>query len=1033
MNYNLGRVLPIFKGAYDASATYKNLDVVYWDGGSYVAKGDTQGNTPDNTEYWQPVAMPGMLSPSQIEEIQEQVIEYVQAQGYVIDENYVHTDNNFTNADKSKLDGIDPGSGDTSDYTQLSNLPSINGTTLTGNVSLATPEQLAAKQDTLVSGENIATINNRNLLEGGNIEIQRGEDGQDAYNPFKGWFNSASELPPTPQLGDYAYVDVTDGGTTTTMIFKATASGWPATSTEEYNPANNPTFHTTQELSQTSIVDKPETGGVNDVASAEAVKTIYDTTMTMVYSENILDPDTIQVGYYVSRLTGNRNSVSTSTIYGCTPFIDVSNMRYITVNHLKSQSGNAYCGAVFYDENKTILDSLAIVSPSTNGNPITMGGGLTYPTRKYVRFNLAPQSYLSEGENYCIYVDKYTSTPPSVPYTPWFEPYYASKKITDTDIMDDTISLNKVAFKQVEVGVNKLNPAELAAGKAVRYTDGAVVNATGHVATGYIPASKAGLYANYGTTSSGSISMGYAVYNDNKEFIRGVSAASSESRIYHWRENTENPEAYVRFTINQLSSGNYMVSEGTEYRPYVPYTEKEVIDPEVLPATSLSEDDMDSIKTELYGDKIYTSNVDVFLPSKFYCVKGDTLQLFYKGMVKAVNIDDKYVMPTCSIGTQYKRYLEVKSNDTITTGNKSLNITVYDDNRNILGTGSSVIKVVNAPVSPSSSKHILCLGASTTAGGKWPCELQRRLLASDGTPQGKSLTNLELVGSMSKTLYGQTSHFFAKSGWAWADICTEGRAGKTFRFYLDGTDNQVSIGNTYTNNGHAYTVAELNTIDGVETILCETSATTNTPQSSGTLASPDTSLYPNLTFTQSEQGSGNPFWDTTTNSLHFQPYFDTYCGGYVDIIYTLFTANRIFADSLATQKGYIESFAQQLHTEYPNCKLVLACAGFPSMINMLPGYGASGDYHDVYNLMTKEYELFKMYKELESEYDFVECESWTAQFDADYNYPLTYKNVNTRNSAKTEPYANNTVHPGDAGYMQYADAAYRSVVAHFCQ
>lgn len=203
MNYNLGRVLPIFRGVYDATATYRNLDVVYFNGSSYVATGETVGNAPTDTEHWVPVALAGTLSPEQVEAIQQEVIAYVQAQGYVIDSNYVHTDNNFTNADKSKLDSIDmstkqdtlvsgqniatinhrslleggniqidPGSGGTSDYTQLSNLPSINGTTLTGNVSLATPEQLAAKQDTLVSGQNIATINGNNLLNGGNITIE---------------------------------------------------------------------------------------------------------------------------------------------------------------------------------------------------------------------------------------------------------------------------------------------------------------------------------------------------------------------------------------------------------------------------------------------------------------------------------------------------------------------------------------------------------------------------------------------------------------------------------------------------------------------------------------------------------------------------------------------------------------------------------------------------------------------------------------------------------------------------------------------
>ena len=55
MNYNLGRVLPIFKGEYDNDEIYTNLDVVYYNGSSYVAKEETQGNLPTDTEYWQSV------------------------------------------------------------------------------------------------------------------------------------------------------------------------------------------------------------------------------------------------------------------------------------------------------------------------------------------------------------------------------------------------------------------------------------------------------------------------------------------------------------------------------------------------------------------------------------------------------------------------------------------------------------------------------------------------------------------------------------------------------------------------------------------------------------------------------------------------------------------------------------------------------------------------------------------------------------------------------------------------------------------
>ena len=48
-----GRVLLIPKGAYISSATYRMLDVVSYNGNSYVAKQTTTGNTPSaDNEYW---------------------------------------------------------------------------------------------------------------------------------------------------------------------------------------------------------------------------------------------------------------------------------------------------------------------------------------------------------------------------------------------------------------------------------------------------------------------------------------------------------------------------------------------------------------------------------------------------------------------------------------------------------------------------------------------------------------------------------------------------------------------------------------------------------------------------------------------------------------------------------------------------------------------------------------------------------------------------------------------------------------------
>lgn len=87
---------------------------------------------------------------------------------YVADANYVHTDNNFTSSEKTKLAGIEAGA-------QVNTVTDVevDGTSVvSGGVAEVS---LTSKQDTLVSGTNIKTVNNQSLLGSGNISISSGE------------------------------------------------------------------------------------------------------------------------------------------------------------------------------------------------------------------------------------------------------------------------------------------------------------------------------------------------------------------------------------------------------------------------------------------------------------------------------------------------------------------------------------------------------------------------------------------------------------------------------------------------------------------------------------------------------------------------------------------------------------------------------------------------------------------------------------------------------------------------------------------
>ena len=58
----LGRVAPIYKGVYDEATAYNALDIVYYNGRSYMAKQDTKGNalpTGTDNDYWGLIANKG--------------------------------------------------------------------------------------------------------------------------------------------------------------------------------------------------------------------------------------------------------------------------------------------------------------------------------------------------------------------------------------------------------------------------------------------------------------------------------------------------------------------------------------------------------------------------------------------------------------------------------------------------------------------------------------------------------------------------------------------------------------------------------------------------------------------------------------------------------------------------------------------------------------------------------------------------------------------------------------------------------------
>lgn len=164
-------------------------------------------------------------------------------------------------------------------------------------------------------------------------------------------------------------------------------------------------------------------------------------------------------------------------------------------------------------------------------------------------------------------------------------------------------------------------------------------------------------------------------------------------------------------------------------------------------------------------------NINVFLPDRYELVVGDNFQLFYRGVVQAVNPYNYYIRVTCAKGSAYPRYYEWKptAND---VGSHKLTLEIYDNNHNLLGTDTTTL-VVKEAAAPTQDINVLCVGDSLTAGGYWPREMCRRLTETGGTPSGHGFSGINFVGRKSSFVSGNTIHFEGTGGWTWSTYLSE--------------------------------------------------------------------------------------------------------------------------------------------------------------------------------------------------------------------------------------------------------------------
>lgn len=440
-----------------------------------------------------------------------------------------------------------------------------------------------------------------------------------------------------------------------------------------------------------------------------------------------------------------------------------------------------------------------------------------------------------------------------------------------------------------------------------------------------------------------------------------------------------------------------------------------------------------------------------FLPRKTYAVIGDTLQLFTRGVVLAVNPYQYYNQYVCGQGRVYPRYFQITP--TLVSGSVPTNLTIkhraYDDFYNYSAQLTSQLSVAAKPVtSPQSAVNVLCIGASTTAGGQWVAELKRRLTGTqgEGTPAADGLSNINFVGR--KT--ANNVNFEASGGWTWKNFYTQRVA---LRMQVTDVLNPVSNGDLYqykdTNNTwHDIEVTEVNVTETSGNILFvflsgQTPSSSLYPSESGTIRKKSNTSV-TITYSSCDVESYAPFYDSEAdNHCGFTDYVDEYCNGSLDVaIFFLGSVNAgvlgkddqtHINSALASMKVMLDS----LHRDYPNCRVIIGTVcGLSTHSGMEYTFGAASSYN-TWSGLYGEFEYTQAVEDFLFKEEYTEGHTyseWCAfantlgEVDSEYCFPTAEKDVNTRMPNVKELYGTNGQHPTNDGYMMVADCMYRCFV-----
>lgn len=432
---------------------------------------------------------------------------------------------------------------------------------------------------------------------------------------------------------------------------------------------------------------------------------------------------------------------------------------------------------------------------------------------------------------------------------------------------------------------------------------------------------------------------------------------------------------------------------------------------------------------------------DHFLPNKIYGVVGMPQRLYVRGIVYNHN---PYLMYNNFGGSSlgdfvngtktYKRYAElIPTNEGSGILTHSFINDAYVESPKI----QSQYIAKNAPTSNDTPINVLCVGASTTAGGEWAKELRRMLTANGSRPSanvspseiGLGLDNINFVGRL---LIGDIN-IEAAGGWTWARFIRP--TNMSWRIQVTGQTGIVR-GDSYTISGTDGNIVKVQLVE--ENITAGTGNCLITLAdgyskflpTSGTLTKHSGSGASTIEYTDAVEEKSAPFYNAETSQIDFIQYANQYCNGQIDVCIvdlTPYNYGCVGNDSLENVIADANEFLDALHRNFPNCKVILHHF-----------FGCNTEYGTEYNgtftyksnsLSTRRmsYRYGLELQKIVDERDYCYFANVAAEIDQEDSFPMNTRLKNLR-TTETEVYGSNGLHPTNKGYMMAADAMFRCFV-----